>query len=393
MAGRKTRRERSEGVHSYIQRRPRFEAVLRRLGIWEGFAAMPRRAQDLCCQQKFPDPVLEFDGSFPADRDGRTLRRTLERAFREAVVEVGGVGITVRDFYSVLAGLTHVVMVNRSSPELPEACKRFMNEVWPSLDQWYAQNANAGTNSLHRAVVAQLVARSRFDGKLLALRLKQDTTDNGKSVLRMTVGATEPQVRHVRLDGASRPMYRVGVTYEWEGFRWVGWNGGQIGGEGRPVYVQSHALRQLHERVNLPAMGPYLHSWLAESLDSPNVVERQGDDLLVEYRIHDHRLGYLVVTPLEDVVAVRTFKFLTMENTPEARKLRQRLRLTRRDVDWLGLHELAAFTRTDLCEDPLLRALMEECGCGHLFSLADDDVVPTPRAYAAEVRRYLRLAA
>ncbi|MEA2734896.1 MAG: hypothetical protein QOE14_1347, partial [Humisphaera sp.] len=65
----------------------------------------------------------------------------------------------------------------------------------------------------------------------------------------------------------------------------------------------------------------------------------------------------------------------------------------RQDVDWLGLHELAAFTQTDLSADPLLRPLMEACGCGHLFELAGDDFAPAPKAFAAEMRRYLRIVA
>src|SRR5690242_5795450 len=90
-------------------------------------------------------------------------------------------------------------------------------------------------------------------------------------------------------------------------------------------------------------------------------------------------LDSLKVTPLAEMAVVRTFKFLTMENTPEARKLHQRLKLTRRDVDWLRLHELAAFTQTDLKDDPELRPLMEACGCGHLFTLAEGDYAPKPK--------------
>ena len=100
-----------------------------------------------------------------------------------------------------------------------------------------------------------------------------------------------------------------------------------------------------------------------------------------------------MVTPCDDCVVVRTFKFLTMEHTPEARALHRQLRLTRRDVDWLGLSELAAFTQTDLSADPVLRPLLESCGCGHLFAMREEDLVPAPKPMAAEVRRYLRLAA
>jgi hypothetical protein len=145
--------------------------------------------------------------------------------------------------------------------------------------------------------------------------------------------------------------------------------------------------------VNLPTMSPYVESWLSESLREPHIAERQGTDLLVEYRLQGSRLGYLIVTPLPDMVVVRTFKFLTMAGTPEALKLRARLGLSRRDIDWLRLDELAAFTQTDLGWDDELRELFEECGCGHLFALDDLDLVGAPRSYAAEVRRYLRIAA
>jgi hypothetical protein len=86
----------------------------------------------------------------------------------------------------------------------------------------------------------------------------------------MIIGATEPQMRRVQIAGASRPVYRVGTTNEWEGVRWLSWNAAQLSETGLqlaeqeyPIYVQSHALRQLHRRVNLPAMARYREAWRA----------------------------------------------------------------------------------------------------------------------------------
>jgi hypothetical protein len=217
----------------------------------------------------------------------------------------------------------------------------------------------------------------------------------------------EPETRSVTLDGVARPMYRAAqmLPVGDGSVRWLAWDGqlfGRQAGTQYPVYVQSHALRQLQQRVNLPAAMPFLQTWLGESLAEPKIVERQNENLLVEFRLKEYRVGYLVVTPMQDVVAVRTFLFLTMEQTPEARLLRQQLRLTRRDVDWLGLSDLAAFTQTDLRDDPILRPLMEKCGCGHLFALSEGteasgqnegDYVPQSKPFAAEMRRYLRMAA
>jgi hypothetical protein len=184
----------------------------------------------------------------------------------------------------------------------------------------------------------------------------------------------------------------------------VSWDAGNLPGglPGRqvPVYVQSHALRRLHERVTIPYADPWLEPWLATSLAEPVIVERSGDGWLVEYRIQNYRLGYLVVTSAQEhdtrerCVAVRTFKLLTMSGTPEARLLERRLRLSRLDIDWLRLHKLESFTHTDLRTDPVLRQLLEECGFGHLFELAEkQDFAPEQTTLAAEVRKYLRLAA
>ena len=79
--------------------------------------------------------------------------------------------------------------------------------------------------------------------------------------------------------------------------------------------------------------------------------------------------------------------------------LRKHLRLSRQEKQWVGLHQLSAFTQTDLVQDPVLRPLLATCGCGHLLALADSspladsDHAPAPKALAADLRRYLRMAA
>lgn len=433
MAARKSNRRRrdpkSGHVDQYFQRRTRFEAALGALGLSDSFARMPRSVQEQFWKRKLPDPVLLFENGFPisvaAGGDGdpcrQTLRDEIEQRFRAASIEVNGAAVSVRDFLSVVIGCMLVVR-HTLETGMPEAVVAFLRQARPLLERAYQEHLPSALRSLYRAVAAPLLAHSRLDSRLLTMRMDlQPATTPGKSVPRVILAAIEPQARKVTLDRASRPMYRA-ARMTAGGVQWISWSAGQLdrsaagaeatapgAGEGDlaqyPVYVQSHALRQLRQRVNLPAAAPYLEAWLAESLAEPRIVERQesgggGHDLLVEYRVKDYRLGYLVVTPLDDLVAVRTFKFLTMQHTPEARMLERQLRLKRRDVDWLGLHELTAFTKTDLSDDPVLRPLLDACGCGHLFALAredrDDggiDYAPQPKALAAEVKRYLRLAA
>src|SRR5688572_9885805 len=96
------RRDSSGCLSAFTQRIRRYEAVLRPLMLWDSFAAMPRRAQELFVQHKFPDPVLEFDASFPAGREDRALRKTLEKRFGEAAIVIDDADVTVRDFFSVI---------------------------------------------------------------------------------------------------------------------------------------------------------------------------------------------------------------------------------------------------------------------------------------------------
>ena len=368
------------------------------MGLWEPFAAMPRHIQELFWQRKLPDARLEFDRSVPANPQYRPLRKDLEACFHAASMQLNGVSIPVQDFLAVITGC--LLVVRLTQPKALESAapetQRFFRIARPALEACYEQNSLAAISSLFRAVSGPLAAHSRMDTRLLTSRFCCDEKVGGKVVPKVVVKAVSPEVRKVKLDGALRPMFRVASTTS--SISWISWKAAHLGrAEGEypeyPVYIQSHALRQLHARANLPAAAPYIEAWLAESLTNPNIVERRGQELLVEYRIAQHRIGYLVVTPLEDLIAVRTFLFLTMEGTPEARRLKHRLGLARRDTEWVGLHELAAFTQTDLKDDPVLRALMEECGCGHLFSLEAGDCALEPKPLATELRRFLRLAA
>ena len=400
----------------YFQRKKRFEAVLRPMGLWDGFAAMPRPLQEMFWKTKLHDPAVVFDDAAAkaAESAPRGLRHAAERYLRTATVTVdGGLEMPVRDFVGVVTGVMCLYQW-WTSPELgpdaksrarmPESYRSFISTAGPLMERCHAQHLQAAWNAMYGRVMLALVQASRLDKQLFTARVELGQDDRGRHATRLIVCATPPQTRRVTLDGSLRPMYRAAkFTGGTTDVGWVSWEGRLVpGGDASrqyPVYVQSHALRRLHERVQLPHVGPWLDPWLGDSLAEPNVVERQGGDLLVEYRIRQWRLGYLIATRARDengqiCLAVRTFKLMTMGNMPEARKLERKLKLSRMDVNWLNLHDLKTFTHSDLRNDPVLRPLLEACGFGPLFELADaQNFAPQPSELAAEVRRYLRLAA
>jgi hypothetical protein len=175
---------------------------------------------------------------------------------------------------------------------------------------------------------------------------------------------------------------------------WITWPSlrqDATGSQGRyPVYAQSHAIQRLHERLPFDPRH-YVDELLWASLLEPVIVERQGEDCLIEYRMGNDRLGYLVARELDGKIVIRTFLFLTMQGTPEARLLHGRLRLRRPDIEHHRLDDLRTFMLTDIEADPELLRLFEECGCGHLLTLLREEFKGhRVQGIAAELRQYLR---
>lgn len=393
------RRDGSGHVDPFAQRRKRFEAVLTPAGVWEMFAEMPRGLQEIFWKFKQPDIVVLGDETLSTGEAGRRVRLEVEQSIRKATFDAaGGEKVRVQDYSSIVVGcilLLREIVAGEKGKEHP----RFVREGLPLLEKYDEANGKRATDAMFLAVHGPLLARSEFDRRLYIGGAVREVNERGKHQGQVILGSVEPQARKITLDGRARTMYRL-ANCGAGGSSWISVSGQQLGRrdlpEEIPIFVQVHALEQLRKRANLPAVQPYLQAWLTESMKELAVIKEIGrGNLMVEFRIQEHRIGYLVVTPRADAVIVRTFLFLTMDQTTAAKLLHKKLRLTRGDREYLGLHELAAFTNTDLRTDPVLRPLMEKCGCGHLFKLveATDDLAPKPTALAEKMKKYLQLAA
>jgi hypothetical protein len=399
MATRKRGRDAGGHVHPFHQRRKRFEPVLRALGVAELFAAMPRKGQELFWRLKTPAPVMEFDATFPAGPEYRPVRTAAEAGFRKAKITVNGHDLTGCDFFEVVGGMFTTFKICPWSGREPEPVKRFVREGGDAIERCYTEHVQSAVGALYQGLRLPLCTHSRLDRMLFTMRSAREFAANGKSIFRVIVGAVKAEERTVRVGNLPRRAVCIPEYCVPEEMKWLTVDTAALGlgGPARrlPVYIQHHALRRLEQRVNVPFLAPYAQSWLSDALGKPRVVGTDGSDLLVEFRMEERRLGYLIVTPTDDAVVVRTFKFLTMDRMPERRMLEQRLKIGRGDVNWLRLDELATFTGTDLRDDPVLRAKLQACGCGHLLELADGDAgdfVPPAQPFADEVKKYLRLA-
>src|SRR5262249_13729431 len=81
-----------------------------------------------------------------------------------------------------------------------------------------------------------------------------------------------------------------------------------------------------------------------------------------------HRAGSLGARALPGLVVGRTSLSRTRRGTPEADRLREKLGLSRNDVERYKLDHFWTLTATNIADDPLLARLLAECGCSHLLS-------------------------
>jgi hypothetical protein len=208
----------------------------------------------------------------------------------------------------------------------------------------------------------------------------------------------KPEIEHINLDGKNRPVYRVGWPISMRrGLDWSTIRPKDLKIEGTfseiplKVYIQSHALRRLCERIDCVET-PILHHFLFQSIGNLQSNVLENGRILVEYLIFDVKVGYLVLDLVEGIALIRTFLFLTNNGTPEGERLHKSTGLEIIEKKYLSIDKLSTFTLTDLKDDEELKELFTSTGCGCLFELADKDLEIKPEMrLAAEIAKYLGL--
>lgn len=252
-----------------------------------------------------------------------------------------------------------------------------------------------------------LTDHGRMVGELYSLTRSTIPTPSETTSNHFELQATRPDRVVLSIEGQSREVIRCGQTTLGfgldgnPGIDWVTWDATQLGLRGNhleelPVYVQTHLFERLYGRdgriSSLAEQESLLHDSVYWSLKEPALHPAPGriDTYLVEYRVEDLKLGYLVCQVLPEAVVVRTFLFLTMNGTPEGQRLYHQARLRRSDKEYLGLDRLGVLFTTDIASDPALRSMLDDCGLRELYQhlLVEGPLQP---GYAEELRRYLEL--
>ena len=297
----------------------------------------------------------------------REIRQFQGKMFRELKIELSkdGLALPVHEMLTCVMSLYYYLQLEEDTDHGTALQKQFVDllhwideeqEMFHRLDDvlWFTTTQWCElTNRLY-----WLSHKFSVDGYHVSNELRLD--------------AVRPEQRRVRLHGHTRTVYRVGWGIPSYGPDWISVKAALFddpAAQGRdelPVYVQSHTLHRLEERLDCTARNQQQYH-LYCSLSEPTVVKGPTGKWLIKYVLKELHLGYLVADIVDGILVVRTFLFITMDSTPEGHALQEGLGLAAVDKKYLIIDRLSTFMISDIGEHPDIKEHFLRAGCDDLF--------------------------
>ncbi len=359
----------------------------------DAFLRLSPRLRDILRRCVAPVPEVKLNATAEGYAEADEIRRRFYELLRVRSKDAGAV-ISPREWLCVIAplqkhveALEQVVKQERypvdNSPwreifTFATAIRAFAEKDEKKVFGWFLVD-----------LLEEVLIHSQIDERIFWYDVQGGPAPGGKWGLTVRLHCTKPVKMMLDVDHAPRPAFRLTLFYKPPKVTQISWPKSQLGlTYGRdqfPVYMQYHVLEQLKRRV--PTASPIS---VTMSLSEPVFTKLADNKVLVEYRSGERKLGYFVGMIIGEAVLLKTFLFLTMQGTPESDLLYRKLRLTRSDIEYLHLDELSLFTDPVIQNDPVLRRLCKECGCGHLLDIDSDDAPDERHRRDAEtLKKYL----
>ncbi len=302
------------------------------------------------------------------------VETTIKSFIKKDIVKLHGcdIGISLNDYYTIYMNVVilHVLCMQTEFPQAPLLRETFdqlitnqdkSNAVGERMFQilfaynWYDSDLRKSLYWCKR----EIVSPKRFP----------NLTENI-----ITVYSVAPETIHVKIDGIARPAIRLGWAIADSGSKWLRLKPSQLGIKNAfaeiplDVYIQSHALNRLSERVDCFCDGIVQFN-LYNSLQNPVVTHDANNKPLIEYLFFQNKAGYLRADIVNGIILIRTFLFITNNGTPEGRKIEKNTGLQLLDKKYLEIDKLSTFMNSDLDTNEAAKEILISCGCKSLIDL------------------------
>lgn len=183
----------------------------------------------------------------------------------------------------------------------------------------------------------------------------------------------------IRVDGILRPAFRLGKPVASEPYiEWISVLASLLQGaySGKnnvlDVYIQSHALKRLKERLDLLSEEAINYA-IWENITRIDRLEKYQHYLLLPFDIMGVKVGYLVGKVVADKLLFRTFLFITHNSAPEGKRFKAISGLVKEDITYWRIDRLSAFANLDEDKYPELIRIFNEAGMEYLLQLKNKD--------------------
>ncbi len=206
----------------------------------------------------------------------------------------------------------------------------------------------------------------------------QDSENSAIVYINITIHCEHVEQKVLLIDQVKRPVFKVGFGLTEQGVDYITIPSSSLNTENKSlptslgVYVQSHAMQRLTERIDC-LVKPLLHHHLYESFLEVKTIPEGKNRYLIEYRIQGFKVGYFLASVEENILVLRTFLFLTNNGTPEGKKLYRNTGLKKLDKQYLAIDKASTFLASDIWNNPDLRKIFTESGCESLIGLSEND--------------------
>jgi len=192
-----------------------------------------------------------------------------------------------------------------------------------------------------------------------------------QNVVEVNAEAVEP--RYFTIGTNKRPAYKIGWPQTQTGINYIEISPSLFGSEfdgqeSVAVYIQTHALNRMEERLDSLNLQELISSVYA-SLLRPVAVRKEKCRILLSFRILETKMGYFTAQYIDGAVLIHTFLFITNNGTPEGEKLNELTGLGKLDKKYLTIDKLSTFINSDISTNKKLKDLFIKAGCNCLLEI------------------------
>jgi len=280
--------------------------------------------------------------------------------------------ITLYDFYTVV--FTIIILNSRiadttfaHAAKVKEALQFFVNDTATNEIANQHMHSILYTYNLYECDLRKTLFWYKYD--MIIPKIFPSETENF-----IIINSTTPETITVVVDGNARPAIRVGWAFAFIGAEWLSLKPSVLGFKSPfaeiplKVYIQSHAINRLLERIDCFWSG-YIQFNIHSSLVAPIIAHDTNNNLLIEFRIFGTKAGYFRADVVEGIILIRTFLFITNNGTPEGQLLEKNTGLQKFDKKYLAIDKLSTFMNSDLDKNVEVQQIFINAGCQCLIDL------------------------